>query len=258
MPDSMAVTSADIHVRGLGGDIAVECPFGAVDLEDLLAAGPWRTLRWYKGQKHFSGSFMSVTEGALVIYESLLELACLLEADFDWSVSRTIAQPFLRTVRIDGTERKHIPDFLLMTTSGPLVVDVKPAKRLSRPEVAFTFAWSRQVIESRGWEHVVRSEPDSASPDASCSPRSAAPHRACVRVPHRRPRGVPRDGLDLPGHDADGIDIQRLHDLVRGRHSPTRAAAATLGVSIEAVRLALEEHPAPAQPLTPSQARALG
>ncbi|MYS21569.1 TniQ protein [Streptomyces sp. DvalAA-14] len=66
------------------------------------------------------------------------------------------------------------------------------------------------------------------------------------------------DDLDLPGRDADGIDIQRLHDLVRGRRSPTRAAAATLGLSIEAVRLALEEHPAPAQPLTPSQARALG
>ncbi|SCD95827.1 TnsA endonuclease N terminal [Streptomyces sp. DvalAA-14] len=161
MPDSIAVTSADIHVRGLGGDIAVECPFDAVDLEDLLAAGPWRTLRWYKGQKHFSGSFWSATEGALVIYESLLELAWLLEADFDWSVSRIIAQPFLMTARIDGTERKHIPDFLLMTTSGPLVVDVKPAKRLSRPEVAFTFAWSRQVIESRGWAYVVRSEPDS-------------------------------------------------------------------------------------------------
>jgi hypothetical protein len=88
----------------------VECPFDAVDLEDLLAAGPWRTLRWYKGQKHFSRSF--------------------------WSA----------------------------TTSGPLVVDVKPAKRLSRPEVAFTFAWSRQVIESRGWEYVVRSEPESVRP----------------------------------------------------------------------------------------------
>ena len=107
-------------------------------------------MRWYKGQKHFSGSFWSATEGALVIYESLLELAWLLEADFDRSVSRIIAQPFLMTARIDGAERKNIPDFLLMTSSGPLVVDVKPAKRLSQPEVAFTFAWSRQVIESRG------------------------------------------------------------------------------------------------------------
>lgn len=96
-----------------------------------------------------------------MIYESLLELAWLLEADFDRSVSRIIAQPFLMTARIDGAERKHIPDFLLMTSSGPLVVDVKPAKRLSQPEVAFTFAWSRQVIESRGWEYVVRSEPNS-------------------------------------------------------------------------------------------------
>lgn len=47
-----------------------------------------------------------------------------------------------------------------MTGSGPLVVDVKPARRLARPEVAFTFAWSRRVIESRGWGYEVWSEPD--------------------------------------------------------------------------------------------------
>lgn len=35
--------------------------------------------------------------------------------------------------------RKHIPDFLLLTREGPLVVDVKPSRRLETPEVAFTF-----------------------------------------------------------------------------------------------------------------------
>jgi hypothetical protein len=47
-----------------------------------------------------------------------------------------------------------------MTTAGPQVVDVKPARRAERPEVAFTFAWSRQIVEARGWGYVVRSEPD--------------------------------------------------------------------------------------------------
>ena len=34
---------------------------------------------------------------------------------------------------------------------GPVVVDVKPARRLADPKVAFTFGWTRQVVEERGW-----------------------------------------------------------------------------------------------------------
>ncbi|MGP3964630.1 TniQ family protein [Nonomuraea sp. 3N208] len=66
------------------------------------------------------------------------------------------------------------------------------------------------------------------------------------------------DGLDLPGTDPSTIDIDRLHELTRGRRYPAGSAAQTLGASIEAVRLVLEEHPIPAAPLTAAQARALG
>lgn len=159
MPD-VAIRSAEIHVKTPDRREAVGCPFGDVRVDELLGAGPWRTFRWHREQMHYSGSFWSVTEGSLVIYESRLELAWLLCADFDRSVSRIVAQPFLMTAQVDGVVRRHVPDFLLMTDCGPLVVDVKPARRLARPEVASTFAWSRQVIESRGWRFVVRSEPD--------------------------------------------------------------------------------------------------
>jgi hypothetical protein len=94
-----------------------------------------------------------------VIYESRLELARLLYADFDPAVTRILAQPFLMTAHVEGKDRRHIPDFLLLTGAGPLVVDVKPAQRLSFPEVAFTLGWSREVVESRGWGHEVWSEP---------------------------------------------------------------------------------------------------
>lgn len=44
--------------------------------------------------------------------------ACLLLADYNAVVRRIAAQPFpLRTV-IAGVERKHVPDFLLITDSG--------------------------------------------------------------------------------------------------------------------------------------------
>jgi DNA-binding transcriptional LysR family regulator len=64
--------------------------------------------------------------------------------------------------------------------------------------------------------------------------------------------------LDLPGADPTLIDITRLHQLVREHASPVRHTANTLGTSIEAVRAALQEQPAPALPPTPSAARATG
>lgn len=97
-----------------------------------------------------------------VIYESRLELTRLLFADFDPRVHRILAQPFLLKAVLEGKVRKHIPDYLLITEQGPLVVDVKPSRRLPKPEVAFTVVWTRQVVESRGWKYEVWSEPPAA------------------------------------------------------------------------------------------------
>ena len=47
------------------------------------------------GQRHYSGSYGSSTMSAHVIYESRLELARLLMADFDNSVNHIVAQPFM-------------------------------------------------------------------------------------------------------------------------------------------------------------------
>lgn len=129
------------------------------DPDVLAGAFPWREFRWYSGQKHYSGTYWSATESRHVIYESRLELARLLYADFDRSVQRICAQPFLLSCVVNNVERKHIPDYFLMTTSGPKVVDVKPARRLSVPEVVSTFEWTRSAIERRGWMYEVWSEP---------------------------------------------------------------------------------------------------
>lgn len=150
---------AALQMRRPGGDEVADCSFGEAPLPELLQAPPWRTFRWYMGQKHYSGTYWSATEHGHVIYESRLELARLLHADFDPGVTRILAQPFLMTAEVDGKERRHIPDFLMMTGAGPLVVDVKPGSRASRPEVAFTFTWTREVVESRGWAYEVWTEP---------------------------------------------------------------------------------------------------
>lgn len=140
-------------------DVEEVRPLVAVGVEALSEAAPWRRFRWYHGQRHYSGTYWSATQCGHVIYESRLELALLLFADFDRSVQRIVAQPFLLRIDIDGEIRRHIPDFLLVTDSGPVVVDVKPVARLVDPKVAYTFGWTEQVVTARGWRYEVWSEP---------------------------------------------------------------------------------------------------
>jgi hypothetical protein len=52
----------------------------------------------------------SATERGHVIYESRLELARLLFADFDASVNRIVAQPFLLKAGLKAGVRQHVPD----------------------------------------------------------------------------------------------------------------------------------------------------
>jgi hypothetical protein len=85
-----------------------------------------------------------------VTYESRLELARLLFADFDRRVNHVIAQPFLFRATVDNKQRKHVPVYLLVTGDGPVVVDVKPAGCLSDPKVMETLDWTRTFVESRG------------------------------------------------------------------------------------------------------------
>jgi hypothetical protein len=74
-------------------------------------------------------------------------------------VRRIVAQPFLLRATVDRRVRKHVPDFLLITEQGPVVVDVKPLARLVNPRILFTLGWTRKLVEGRGWRYEVWSEP---------------------------------------------------------------------------------------------------
>jgi hypothetical protein len=95
---------------------------------------------------------------AHVIYESRLELARLLMADFDTAVNHIVAQPFMMQMPIGGKIRRHIPDYLLLTDDGPVVVDVKPAELLDDPALAETFEWVHAVVDSLGWSFEIATE----------------------------------------------------------------------------------------------------
>ena len=129
-----------------------EVPIADVTAELVLSAVPWRTFRSRHRQPHLSGYYWSSTTGGHVIYESRLELARLLLADADIEVVGIAGQPFL--VIADG--RRHVPDFCLVRRSGPaLIVNVKPAERLSNPKVAEALAWAGEVFADRGWDHKI-------------------------------------------------------------------------------------------------------
>jgi hypothetical protein len=83
-----------------GGETSL--PLQRVQARRVLAAVPWRKARSARGQAHYPGYFWSATMGAYVIYESRLELARLLLADFDRDVTAIAAQPFLMQACVGG------------------------------------------------------------------------------------------------------------------------------------------------------------
>ncbi|GGT69751.1 hypothetical protein P6B95_08700 [Streptomyces atratus] len=92
---------ATVSFRGHGGGVE-GCSWASVATASLQTAHPWRTFRWCRDQKHYSGTYWSATMRDLVIYESHLELSRLLLDDFDRAVHRILAQPFLLKTQVNG------------------------------------------------------------------------------------------------------------------------------------------------------------
>ncbi len=121
-------------------------------VSEVLAGLPVREFRSYRGRRHYSGWYWAATTGAMVAYESRLELARILLADFDPLVVAIAAQPFQLVGADGGSIRRHVPDLLLARSDGSMaVVDVKAAWRMSDPKVVAQFAWTERVCAGRGW-----------------------------------------------------------------------------------------------------------
>jgi hypothetical protein len=158
---SFDLSSAAVAYRPAAGE--KRClPAGEVSPEALFRVVPWRTFRWYFGQRHYSGTYWSATERDHVIYESRLELANLILADFDPTVNHIVAQPFQLTAIVEGQERRHIPDYLWDSDTGPIVVDVVRAERMTNPRIARVCGWTKEVVQSLGWCYLVLNEPVAA------------------------------------------------------------------------------------------------
>ena len=140
-----------MRYRGADGEFA-ETTLDRVVPAEVVAGLPVREFRWYKGRQHYSGWYWSATMNGHVVYESRLELARIMLADFDPAVAGLAAQPFQLAGPDGGRDRRHVPDLLLVAGDGAVtVVDVKAASRLRDPEVRAQFSWTRTVAASRGW-----------------------------------------------------------------------------------------------------------
>ncbi|MGC0328103.1 DNA-binding transcriptional ArsR family regulator [Streptomyces sp. SAI-170] len=160
---------------------------------------PVREFRWYRGRKHYSGWYHASTTGRMVAYESRLELARILIADFARDVTEIAAQPF-QLVGWDGTRvRRHVPDLFLVHADGLVtVVDVK-APHLTRLLVSDLPVSVLRELEVRTGLPAGRLDQAVIGGDFPFSPRRQRRCRFCPQcLAERRTLAVARTGLD-PG-----------------------------------------------------------
>jgi hypothetical protein len=194
-------------------------PLRQVQARQVTAAVPWPKTRSARGQLHYPGYFWSATMSAHVVYESRLELARLLLADFDRRVVAIAAQPFLLKALVSGRARRHVPDFLLVHADRSVhVVNVKPAERLADPRIAEALAWPGRLFQANGWEHEVWS---GADPVLLANLRFLAGYR--------RPGLQPDSLLDeVLAAVSPGDTIGDVTGRVSGAHRPGEVKAAVL------------------------------
>ncbi|MFJ6620021.1 TnsA-like heteromeric transposase endonuclease subunit [Kitasatospora sp. NPDC091335] len=121
---------------------------------DLARSRPVRRFTWRTGQWHRPGLEYLVSTGRHHGFESFEEELLLLVADFAAGLVEALAQPFRLRFLTPGGPVEHTPDFLLLTRSGPQLVDVRPAGRI-RPRDEVNFAASAEAALAAGWDYSV-------------------------------------------------------------------------------------------------------
>jgi hypothetical protein len=205
-----------------------------VRARQVVTAVPWRGTRSACGQAHYPGYYWSATMSAHVIYESRLELARLLIADFDPAVAAIAAQPFWLRAHAGGRARRHVPDFFLLRgDQSVIVVNVKPAARLADPQVAEALGWPGRLVRGHGWDYEIWTGTDpvylanlrflAGYPRPWLVPEEAADSVLAAFSPGDTFAALAaRAGRDLPPGTARAMALRLLWQqrLVTGLHRP--------------------------------------
>ncbi|WP_107416689.1 TnsA-like heteromeric transposase endonuclease subunit [Streptomyces sp. CC53] len=121
---------------------------------DVSRTAPVRRFTWRTDQHHRPGLEYMVSTRRHHGFESFEEECLLLVADFAAGLREALSQPFRLRFYAGGKRVDHTPDYLLLTDSGPFVIDVRPAGRI-RPEDELKFAATFEAALAAGWRYGV-------------------------------------------------------------------------------------------------------
>ena len=100
---------ATVSVRNKETLAEYSTDWGLATTDLLSAATPWRTFRWHRGQKHYQAVIGRRPRVAMSSTSRGWSSPGCMFADFDRSVHRICAQPFLLVTRSHGRVMKIIP-----------------------------------------------------------------------------------------------------------------------------------------------------
>lgn len=122
---------------------------------------PVRLPAFYKGQIGLPGYFWMSCLDALFMYESRLEMAILLQLDFNHAVAHVVPQPFVLHYVHNSRPYRHTPDFFVRYDNGVgEVVNVKPRKYTGTNRNVRTFNACQSAATEMGFAYTTRSELD--------------------------------------------------------------------------------------------------
>ncbi|WP_344462606.1 TnsA-like heteromeric transposase endonuclease subunit [Kitasatospora kazusensis] len=126
------------------------------ELNSAPVAGciPWRGFTWRQRQHHRPGLESVLMTGRQHGFESHREDQFVVMADFVGESEELLSQPFQLSFHGQGRWRKHIPDFLTISSSGRWLVGIRPADRMSDDDL-MKFAATSEVALALGWGYAV-------------------------------------------------------------------------------------------------------
>src|SRR3989442_7341549 len=108
-----------------------------------------------KGQRKLIGKFPSLKMKTAVWWESQIERDFIYFLEIDPDVLSFYSQPFHISYWFDGKEHSYTPDFFVERVGRKQVVEIKPEKKVSKPENQIIFQKVSPICFQQGYEFIV-------------------------------------------------------------------------------------------------------
>ncbi|BCW78859.1 hypothetical protein [Arthrobacter sp. NicSoilC5] len=120
---------------------------------DPVTFEPCRSSNEFPHRRNYPGLYPFGEDRHMVMFESLTELACLMELDHRGEVVRVAAQPF---GLVFGDRTIHYPDFAARLRDGTtLVIDVKPLEFATHDRFVHAAVLTEKACASQKWRYCI-------------------------------------------------------------------------------------------------------